>query len=95
LRDQLDQRGTLDVNGTIFGKVMESNTLKQQAGSNTKEQFANSPNLQNELQNAIIESYDAHTSMSTQALNSPIVLRGILDILLNHSQLYEALRKGS
>jgi type I restriction enzyme R subunit len=30
--------------------------------------------------------------MSTQALNSPVVLRGIMAILLNHSQLYEALR---
>ena len=80
------------VNGTIFGKVVESSTLKQQAASNTKEQFANSPDLKNELQSAIMESYDAHTAMSTQALNSPIVLRGILDILLNHSQLYEVLR---
>ena len=30
--------------------------------------------------------------MSTQALNSPIVLRGMLDILLNHAGLYESLR---
>ncbi len=80
------------VNGTIFGKVVESGTLRQQAASNTKEQFANSPDLKTELQNAIMESYDAHTSMSTQALNSPVVLRGILNILLNHSQLYETLR---
>jgi len=80
------------VNGTIFGKVVESSTLKQQAASNTKEQFSNSPDLKTELQNAIMESYDAHTSMSTQALNSPIVLRGILDILMNHSGLYETLR---
>ena len=78
--------------GTIFGKVVESGTLRQQAASNTKEQFANSPDLKTELQNAIMESYDAHTSMSTQALNSPVVLRGILNILLNHSQLYETLR---
>jgi hypothetical protein len=34
----LDQRGTLDVNGTIFGKVMESNTLKQQAASRKQHQ---------------------------------------------------------
>jgi len=27
-----------------------------------------------------------------QALNSPIVLRGILDVLLNHAGLYETLR---
>ena len=80
------------VNGTILGKVAESATLQQQAANNTKEQFANSPDLNSELQNAIIESYDAHTVMSTQALNSPIVLRGLLDILLNHSGLYETLR---
>ncbi|MBC7620319.1 MAG: hypothetical protein H7293_15290 [Candidatus Saccharibacteria bacterium] len=80
------------VNGTILGKVAESKILQQQASNNTKEQFANSPDLNNELQNAIIESYDAHTTMSTQALNSPLVLRGMLNILLNHSGLYETLR---
>jgi len=80
------------VNGTILGKVAESATLQQQAANNSKEQFANSPDLHTELQNAIIESYDAHTVMSTKALNSPIVLRGILDVLLNHSGLYESLR---
>jgi type I restriction enzyme R subunit len=80
------------VNGTLLGKVSESKTLQQQAANNSKEQFANSPDLHTELQNAIIESYDAHTVMSTQALNSPIVLRGILDVLLNHSGLYETLR---
>ena len=80
------------VNGTLLGKVAESRTLQQQASNNTKEQFANSPDLTNELQNAIIESYDAHTAMSTQALNSPVVLRGLMDILLNHSMLYETLR---
>ena len=90
--DTTEQDKLSYVNGTIFGKVMQSPTLQQQASNNSKEQFANSPDLKNELQNVIIESYDAHTSMSTQALNSPIVLRGILDILLNHSQLYEALR---
>ena len=90
--DTTEQDQLSYVNGTIFGKVVASNTLKQQAANNTKEQFANSPDLKNELQNAIIESYDAHTSMSTQALNSPMVLRGILDILMNHTHLYEALR---
>lgn len=80
------------VNGTILGKVAESTTLQQQAANNTKEQFANSPDLKTELQNAIIASYDAHTSMSTQALNSPAVMHGLLDILLNHSGLYERLR---
>jgi len=80
------------VNGTILGKVAESATLQQQAANNTKEQFANSPDLHTELQNAIIQSYDAHTAMSTKALNSPLVMHGLLDILLNHSGLYERLR---
>ena len=36
---------------------------------------------------------DAHTAMSTQALNSEHVRAGIKDILLNHAELYEALRR--
>ena len=35
---------------------------------------------------------DAHTAMSTQALNSPAVQSGMKDILLNHSRLWETLR---
>lgn len=80
------------VNGTILGKVAESATLQQQAANNTKEQFANSPNLKIELQNAIIDSLDAHNAMSSKALNSTIVMNGLLDVLLNHSGLYEKLR---
>lgn len=93
--DTTEQDQLSYVNGTIFGKVAESSKLQQQATNNTKEQFASSPDLTKELHNAIMDSYDAHTSMSTQALNSPIVLRGLMDILLNHSQLYETLRERS
>ena len=35
---------------------------------------------------------DAHTSVSTQALNSESVRTGTKDILLNYAQLYEAMR---
>src|SRR5690606_17413490 len=80
------------VTGTILGKVVQSKTLQQQAASNTKEQFSTSPDLRTELQNAVIASYDAHTAMSTKALNSPVVLEGLLEILLQHAKLYEALR---
>ena len=55
-------------------------------------QFANSPDLKTELLNAIMGALDAHTSMSTQALNSETVQRGIKDILLNNAGLYETLR---
>ena len=41
---------------------------------------------------AIMAALDAHTSMSTQALNSEAVRRGMHDILLNNAGLYESLR---
>ncbi len=80
------------VNNVIKGKLLESVTLQQQAANNTKEQFANSPDLRTELLNAIMGALDAHTSMSTQALNSPTVRDGMKDILLNHAGLWETLR---
>ena len=80
------------VNNVLKGKLLESETLQQQAASNTKEQFANSPDLKNELVNAIISALDAHTAMSTQALGSEQVRIGLKDVLLNQAGLYEALR---
>ena len=80
------------VNNVIKGKLLESAKLKQQATNNTKEQFANSPDLKTELLNAIMGALDAHTLMSTQALNSATVRGGLKDILLNHARLYETLR---
>ncbi len=91
--DTTDQDQLVYVNHVIKGKLLESETLKQQAANNTKEQFANSPDLKTEVLNAIMGALDAHTSMSTQALNSASVQSGIRDILLNHSGLYETLRE--
>jgi type I restriction enzyme R subunit len=91
--DTTDQDQLVYVNNVIKGKLLESEKLKQQAANNTKEQFANSPDLKTELINAIMGALDAHTSMSTQALNSPAVQSGIKDILLNHSRLWESLRE--
>ena len=81
------------VNNVIKGKLLESETLQQQATNNTKEQFANSPDLKTELLNAIMGALDAHNAMSTQALNSSTIQGGMKDILLNHADLYEALRE--
>jgi type I restriction enzyme R subunit len=36
---------------------------------------------------------DAHTTMSTQALNSPAIQDGMKDILLNYARLWETLRE--
>lgn len=76
----------------VMGKLLESPTLVQQAANNTQEQFANSPDLNLELLNAIMEAFDAHSLMSKQALNSEAIRAGIKDILLNHAKLWEALR---
>ena len=91
--DLTDQDRLVYVNHVLKGKLLESETLRQQAASNTKEQFANSPDLASELLNAIIGALDAHTAMSTQALNSADVQRGLKEILLNHAGLYEQLRQ--
>lgn len=73
-------------------KLQESATLTQQASNNTKEQFANSPDLDNGLMNAIISALDAHNSLSTQALNSESIRNGLKSILLGPARLYETLR---
>ncbi|MBA5640253.1 type I restriction endonuclease subunit R [Duganella sp. LX20W] len=83
------------VNGVIKGKLLENETLIQQAANNSKEQFSNSPDLSNALLNAIMDALDAHTSMSTQALDSQRVRDGLKDTLLGPAQLYEALRARS
>ncbi len=87
-----DQDKLVYVNSVIKGKLLESETLRQQAANNTKEQFANSPDLKKEILNAIMGALDAHTLMSTQALNSPTVQSGIKDILLDYARLWETLR---
>jgi len=88
-----DQDQLTYVDQVIKGKLLESEKLRQQAISNTKEQFANSPDLRAELVNAIMAALDAHTALSTQALNSAAVQNGMKDILLNHSRLWESLRE--
>jgi type I restriction enzyme R subunit len=83
------------VNGAIKGKLLENETLMQQAGSNSKEQFANSPDLKDALMHAIMDALEAHSTMSSQALRSERVRNGLKDILLGPAQLYEALRAKS
>jgi type I restriction enzyme R subunit len=75
----------------INGKLLESETLRQQAANNTKEQFANSPDLAAELM--IIGALEAQTAMSTQALSSEQVRQGLKNVLLGQAELYESLRQ--
>jgi type I restriction enzyme R subunit len=87
-----DDDQLLYVNGVLKGKLLENQTLVEQAGSNSKEQFANSPDLKDALLHAIMDALEAHTTMSTQALGSERIRNGLKDILLGPAKLYEALR---
>jgi type I restriction enzyme R subunit len=90
--DLSDSDKVVYVRSVIRERLMQSDTLRQQAAANSKEQFANSPDFGTELMDAIIGALDAHQTMSSQALNSIHVRDGIKDVLLNHTNLYEDLR---
>ena len=90
--DLTDDDQLVYVNGVLKGKLLENEILVQQAASNSKEQFANSPDLKDALLRAIMDALDAHSTMSTQALGSERVRDGLKDILLGPGQLYEGLR---
>ena len=89
--DLTDTDKLVYVNNVLMGKLLESETLAKQAASNTKEQFAASPDLNQEIMNAIIDALDAHTEMSSQALNSEAIRKGLKEILIGPSRLYEQL----
>lgn len=80
------------VNGVIKGKLLENQTLIDQAASNEKVHFSNSPDLAIALTQAIMDALEAHTTMSQQALSSKKIQDGLKDILLGPGQLYESLR---
>jgi type I restriction enzyme R subunit len=91
--DLTDQDKLVYVNSVIKGKLLESEKLVLQATNNTKEQFANSPDLKTEILNAVMSALEAHTAMSTQALGSETVREGLKDVLLGPARLYETLRE--
>jgi type I restriction enzyme R subunit len=80
------------VNDVIKGKLMESEKLQEQAANNTKEQFANSPDLAKEIIGAVMDALGAHTAMSKQALESERVRADLKSILLGAGKLWEGLR---
>jgi type I restriction enzyme R subunit len=80
------------VNNVLKGKLLESQTLVQQATQNSKPRFSVSPALDRALDDAIIDALEAHTNMSRQALESAEVRARLKDVLLGPGQLYEALR---
>ena len=90
--DVSDDDQLIYVNNVLKGKLLQSDTLIEQAASNTKEQFASSPDLAKAIIEAVIDAMDAHQTMSQQALGSKRVQDGLRDVLLGPAGLYEALR---
>lgn len=80
------------VNNVIKGKLLESERLQMQADNNAKAQFANSPLLDDAIDNALIETFEAHNLMSRQLLESKDKRLALKELLLGPLQLYEALR---
>jgi type I restriction enzyme R subunit len=80
--------------GTVIrNKLLESTTLQQQAASNSREQFASSPDLVRVQQDAIIDALDAHQAMSSQAINNHDLQKKMLELLLGNFNLWEGLRE--
>lgn len=77
---------------TVVAKALESTTLQQQAANNSKDQFANSPDLANEILTAVMDSMDAQQELSTRVLNSEDTREGLKWLMLNYLNLYEKLR---
>ena len=91
--DVSDDDQLIYVNNVLKGKLLQSATLVQQAANNSKEQFANSPDLAKAIVDAVINAMDAHQAMSQQALGSKRVQEGLRDVLLGPGRLYETLRE--
>ena len=90
--DLSDNDQLVYVNGVLKGKLLENPLLVQQAKSNSKEQFSNSPDLKEAFKDAIMDVFEAHTSMSSQALASTKIREELLDVLMTSGDLYETLR---
>lgn len=73
-------------------KLLESEVLTQQAATNSKEQFASSPDLTRIFVDTLIDTHSAQSTLSLQALNSEQIQRELLHLLLGPARLYEALR---
>jgi type I restriction enzyme R subunit len=76
-------------------KMLESETLQEQAAVNGEAQFANSPTLHDELMKAAMDGDAAHQSMITQFLNSEALQAQMLALMLAKGALYTALRTSS
>lgn len=79
---------------SLNAQLMKNDLLVEQARSNTKDQFAASPDLEDALIGAIVSNFDIYRRLSEEALddNSPVRAK-LKGILLNSLDLYDQLRR--
>lgn len=78
---------------TLIGKLVEDNTLQEQAKANdTAESFANGA-YEDKLNSAVIAALEGHSEMADQALRYPHVFKGLASVLLN--EVYKQLRENA
>ena len=75
------------------GKLLENETLREQAANNSKAQFESSPDLNSAVVDAVLSAQQAHQRMSNQALHDPKVMKGLVEILVNFTDVYDLLRE--
>ena len=78
------------VNDVIKGRLLDCELLIEQAVNNTKEQFANSPDLDQQIMDAVMDALSSFSSMSRQALESAKIRLELKEILMGPAGLYEA-----
>ncbi len=88
-----DSPGVVYIRDVLGQQILQSELLQQQAVSNTPEQFATSPDLVPQLEDAAVETHDVHTAMSKQVLESKSKAAAAVRLLIEHFELYEKLRE--
>ena len=78
----LTENDLLALANHVGGKMMESETLAQQAEANTKEQFGASPDYKAIMMESVADGLDKYQEMAKQVLNSPRVQDGLAEVLL-------------
>ena len=63
-------------------RTEESETLQQQANSNSLQQFSASPDLQQEFTDAVLGAMDSSADLSTQILGNPDIFQKLLAELI-------------
>jgi type I restriction enzyme R subunit len=66
----------------VKDRMAESGALRQQAKSNSLEQFSASPDLQQEFTDAVLGSMESSSDLSTQILNNPDIFQKLLNELV-------------